>query len=353
MIQIGKYIKLKAVLVFALLLISAGCLKDNVNPASNFETSDAINMLTYLEANGDIINSPATKNAFISAQDLYSNLSNYVILDIRDAQLFADGHISGAINIQSSDLLTKVKSLGLSDGILVSQNGQSASYYCGLLRLYGLSNVYVLKFGMAGWNNHFATQWSSINGFRPTTYQYFNAVLYNKGPYTNLPEVELGPVGDIKTKIENRIESLIKEKFEDGVIYFNSTTSSLAIYSRDAFSSNIYSLVDSTFDNEYIICYDTSTNYILPGNRSVYHPDHPPHSVSYNYYYDLKSIYYLQTIPTNRQIIVYSLDGHQSAFATAYLKLFGYNVKSVLFGATWLYPWLNPFPGSMDYPYVN
>jgi hypothetical protein len=29
--------------------------------------------------------------------------------------------------------------------------------------------------------------------------------------------------------------------------------------------------------------------------------------------------------------------------------LLGYNARSLLYGATWL----NPFPGSMNYPYVN
>jgi rhodanese-related sulfurtransferase len=348
-IQMRKNSILNIISFIIPVLLASGCLKDNVSPVSSFVTSDAINMLTYLESHGDVINSRSTLGAFVSAQALYSDLSGYVVLDIRDPQLFAGGHISGAISIQSSDLLAKVKSIDTAKVILVSQNGQSASYYGGLLRLDGLNNVYILKFGMAGWNSQFATQWNSINGFKPSGYQYFNAVLYNKSPYTDLPEVNLGSSGDIKTKIENRIENLLSEKFDDGVTYVDSTTSSLAIFGGDAFHQGIFSLGDSTFDSEYIICYDTAYNYILPGSRNVYSPDHPPHSVLYTYYNDLKSIYYLQTIPTNRKIVVYSLDGHQSAFATAYLKLFGYNVKSVLFGATWLYP----FPGSMNYPYSN
>jgi rhodanese-related sulfurtransferase len=346
--MIRKNTFLKIILFAVLLFLSAGCLKDNPNPVDSFVTSDAINMLIYLELHGDVINSQATKSAFVNAQDLFLNLPNYVILDIRDPQLFAGGHISGAINIQSSGLLAKVKSIDTANVIIVSQNGQSASYYGGLLRLDGLSDVYILKFGMAGWNSQFADRWNMNNGIKPSGYQYFNALPYNKGPYTDLPDVKLSSSGDIKTKIENRIENLLSENFEDGVTYVDSTTSSLSIYGGDAFHSSIYTLSDSTFDSEYVICYDTIYNYILPGSPVVT-PEHPPHSVLYDYYYDLKSNHYLQTVPNNKKVVVYSLDGHQSAFVTAYLKLLGYNVKSVLFGATWFYP----FPGSMNYPYVN
>jgi rhodanese-related sulfurtransferase len=345
----GKNTILKIILFILPMILASGCLKDNPNPVSSFVTTDAINMLIYLESNGDVINSQATKSVFVNAQDLFSNLLSYVVLDIRDPQLFAGGHISGAINIQSSDLLAKVKSVDTANVILVSQNGQSASYYGGLLRLDGASNVYILKFGMAGWNSQFATQWNINNGVKPSGYNYFNGLPYNKGPYTDLPDVKLSSSGDIKTKIENRIENLLSEKFEDGVSYVDSTTSSLAIYGGDAFHSGIYSSADSTFDNEYIICYDTTYNYVLPGVDIRTDPDHPPHAVLYTYYRDLKSNYYLQTIPSNKEVVIYSLDGHQSAFATAYLKLLGYNVKSVLFGATWFYP----FHGSMNYPYVN
>ncbi len=339
---------LNTILFILPLLLSTGCLKDNPNPVNSFVTSDTINMLIYLESNGDIINSPATESTFVNAQDLYSNLSNYVILDIRDPQLFADGHIDGAINIQSSELLSKVKSIDTSNVILVSQNGQSASYYGGLLRLDGLSNVYILNFGMAGWNDYFADLWRLNSGDSSFSgYNHFNNLYYNRGPYSKLPEVELSSSGDIKSKIEARIQNLLSEEFEDGLTL--STSSQLTTFAADAFRIQIYTDIDSTFDDQYIACYDEPSTYAA----GLSHPlvkMHAPHAVLYTYYRDFKSIYYLQTIPTNKKVILYSRSGHQSAFATAYLRLLGYtNVRSLLFGATWL----NPFPGSMNYPYVN
>jgi rhodanese-related sulfurtransferase len=339
---------LKTIILVIPVLLAGGCLKDNPNPVNSYVTSDAIEMLMYLESNGDIINSTATISAFVNPQDLFLNLSSYVILDIRDAQLFADGHINGAITIQSPDLLSKIKSIDTSKVILVSQNGQSASYYGGLLRLDGLSNVYILKFGMAGWNDHFAGDWKNSSGNQPTGYQFFNNVAYFRGPYASLPNVKLNSSGDIKERIEARIEELLSEKFDDGVIY--NDTSSLTAWSEDVFNSDLYySSSDSSFDDQYIVCYGDNNLYYTSKGPLI-SPSHPPKSILYNAFHDLKSIYYLQTIPANKKVVIYSSSGHLSAFATSYLRLLGYtNVRSLLFGAVWI----NPFPGAMNYPYVN
>ena len=345
--NLKKGIFIKNILILIPLIIVTGCLKDNVNPLSNFEASDSIAILLYLESNGDIINSQSTANAFVSASNLYADISNYIILDIRDPQLFADGHISGSINIISSDLLTKIKSIGSTNVILVSQNGQSASYYGGLLRLDGLSNVYILKFGMAGWNDHFANNWKNASGHSPSGLKYFNNLMYKRGPYTALPEIKFSSSGDIKTKIENRIEYLLSEKFDDGVVYSNS--SSLTVYSQDAFNTNIYTSSDSTFDGQYIACYGDPSLY----SESLQNPNlpyHSPHCAFYQSFHAFKAMYYLQTIPSNKKVVLYSSSGHLSAFSKAYLELLGYtNVRSLLFGAVWF----NPFPGSMNYPYIN
>ncbi len=351
---------LKTVFFIVPLFLITGCLKDNPNPVNSFVTGDAINMLVYLESNGDIINSPATKSTFVNAQELYTNISNYVILDIRDSQLFASGHISGAINIHSSDLLAKVKSIDTARVILVSQNGQSASYYGGLLRLDGLNNVYVLTFGMASWNDYFASYWNAHAEDKPYGWKpqpsgadAFNSLPYFRGPYTDLPEVKLSSSGDIKSKIELRIQDLLSEDFNDGINY-DASPSLPSVYSVDVFNNNNYSIIDSTFDDQYIVCYDTISVYKIPGPVDVTIPTHPSHSVLYTYYQDLKSLNYLQTIPSNKKVVLYSLYGQQSAFATAYLRLLGYNARSLLYGATWLHS-IGGYsvPPSMNYPYVN
>ena len=41
----------------------------------------------------------------------------------------------------------------------------------------------------------------------------------------------------------------------------------------------------------------------------------------------------LLSIPNDKVIVVYSLNGHQSSFITAYLKMLGYDAKTLKYGA--------------------
>jgi rhodanese-related sulfurtransferase len=91
----------------------------------------------------------------------------------------------------------------------------------------------------------------------------------------------------------------------------------------------------------------------LGSNGDLTAKGHPPSSVFYmqsnGYYSDLRSTSYLQTIPSSKDIVVYSKYGHSSAFVVAYLRLLGYNAKSLLFGAGWR----ESLPGAylQNYPY--
>jgi rhodanese-related sulfurtransferase len=40
----------------------------------------------------------------------------------------------------------------------------------------------------------------------------------------------------------------------------------------------------------------------------------------------------MQTIPANKEVVVYCGTSHNSAFVTAYLRLFGYNAKTLRYG---------------------
>ena len=73
----------------------------------------------------------------------------------------------------------------------------------------------------------------------------------------------------------------------------------------------------------------------------------------------------MQSIPTDREVAVYCGTGHNSGFVTAYLRLFGYHAKTVMYGNNAfmhskmvqdrkLLSWL-PFSESEieNYPYVK
>ncbi|MFN4111364.1 MAG: rhodanese-like domain-containing protein, partial [Ignavibacteria bacterium] len=64
---------------------------------------------------------------------------------------------------------------------------------------------------------------------------------------------------------------------------------------------------------------------------------HPPTTVRYQPYEDLKSTTYLQTLPVNKPIAVYEDTGEISAYVVAYLKVLGYDVYSINLGANGMF----------------
>jgi len=70
---------------------------------------------------------------------------------------------------------------------------------------------------------------------------------------------------------------------------------------------------------------------------------------------DLRSTAFLQTIPNNKEIVVYSRIAHSSAFITAYLRLLGYNARSLLFGMKWRFDLADGFDLSEvhNYPFIT
>ena len=129
-------------IVCACLLLS-GCLKDNINQPVSVALESSAELLHYLEEQGDYINSVEAPS-LIDAAEVYANLNNYLIIDVRTQEKFISGHIETAKNISNTELLNYFLSNDLSNYIkiiIVSANGQVSAYYTCLLRLYGFNNV--------------------------------------------------------------------------------------------------------------------------------------------------------------------------------------------------------------------
>jgi hypothetical protein len=89
----------------------------------------------------------------------------------------------------------------------------------------------------------------------------------------------------------------------------------------------------------YLICYGNMRLYYA--RRFVIYEGlgHPPGAIYYIISPDseLRSNKYLQTLPTDKEIVIYDYNGQWSACMTAYLRVLGYNVRSLLFGANQLF----------------
>ena len=270
-------------------------------------------LVEYLEsANSplqkDYVNSDLPSIMLASDVRTLNATGDVYIVDIRYAEDFAAGHIPNAHNVVLSNILTHLDNADLSgvDKIaVVCYTGQTAGYATSLLRLLGYDNAFSMKWGMSSWHEDFAGKWKSNIGNAYAT--QFTTESNPKGAEGELPELSTG-LETGQDILEARVNTLLTSSDEG----FGA-----AKITNQAVVSNP--------DNYYIINYWPQAHYEDPG--------HIPGAIQYTPKESLALNTDLTTLPTDKTIVVYCYTGQTSAFLTAYLRLLGYDAKSLLFGA--------------------
>jgi len=280
------------------------------NPGQNIKIvqEDTINnneiktLLKYINNSGDYINTRGVPN-MVSADDVYDNLSSYYIIDIRSKEEYIAGHINGAVNVKTSeiiDFLNKNVSPSVYDKLVIAcHTGQTASYVTSILRLLGYNNVYAMKYGMGAWNRKL-DKWS--NG---VSNKYANKLEIKDNPKSKImpyPQIKTGKSCGAEI-LEARARTVLNTPF-----------GKLKVNADRAFT-------DSSF---YIVNYWPKDKYLK---------GHIPGAIQYTPKHDLNDSTFLNTLPTDKKILVYCFTGQNSAFAVAYLRLLGYNAFTLGFGA--------------------
>jgi rhodanese-related sulfurtransferase len=315
-----KIIKYLGILIFSVVIINNGCLEDNITPPLTGELNPVAEMLVYFESHDDFPNSELAP-ALIEAEEVFVNLNNYFLIDIRTTQEFVVGHIETAINVSTDSLFDIVKAninLGYPKIILVSKNGQSSAYFTCLLRLAGFKNVYSLSFGMASWNEDFADEWLSKLGDYGGIVNFTDST-FEKNDFSTLPQLTFtNPDDPIDLKVELRIREVISSGFKQGVEFFPSLIN---------------------LKNKYPVCYGKSNLYNARKFGVFDEMGHPPNTKSYldSPRFELRSVNYLQTLPITQPIFLYDYDGQLGACMTAYLRVLGYDTAMLLFGANQMF----------------
>lgn len=259
----------------------------------------------YVERAADLINSKIVPT-MITADEVHENLGTYLIVDLRSPEAYAQGHIKGAKNVQLAQLLdfflnscypSRYEKIAL-----VCYSGQMASYATSLLRIAGYTNMYAMKRGMSAWNRQFAEQYWIKNA----TNKYADRLETKanlKGQEYEYPKIETGKQHAIEI-VETRVQELLEKGFK-----------AARVKNDEVFENT---------DKYYIINY---------WPESKYDQGHIPGAVQYTPKKSLSRLTYLNTLPTDKPIVVYCYTGQHSAFVVAYLRLLGYDAKSLLWGA--------------------
>lgn len=281
---------------------SADSASDNESIAIDPETQL---LLKDLADNGDYVNSREFPS-LIKASVVYESLGgNIQVIDLRSPMLYAQGHIKGAINKPIEELPvyfeTGIKPFELEKIILVCDDGQVSCYAAALLRLTGYGNVYAMRWGMSAWNRKYADSgWlKGMSGkFEPS----LEKEVHEKPAAAGMPVLMTG-----LTSGADISASRIKTLFSQG-------------------SAGILITADEVFANPqqyFVINYE---------RKDKYDDGHIPGAVRYKPNATLGLTAEMSTIPAERTVVVYCGTGHNSGFVTAYLRLFGYDARTLKYG---------------------
>jgi len=243
---------------------------------------------------------------YTTAEQLHTMMAadKAYVIDIRKKADYDLGHIHDAVNLTEAEVSAHIDSEDLSaydDIVIVCASGQTAAWLTCLLNIEGHTNVSSLKFGMCSWADAFASPWqSNISSDKSTL---FTDAVTEKAAEGDLPTLTTG-FETAPEIFDARMDAVLAEGFGAAAV------TSAVVYAN--------------LDDYYILNYWPNAEYLDPG--------HIEGAVQYTPKEDIALDAALKTLPTDKTIAVYCYTGQGSANLTAYLRLVGYDAKSIKYG---------------------
>jgi rhodanese-related sulfurtransferase len=264
-------------------------------------------LLSWFEENGQYINSDKVPS-IMDARVVYSmREENIHIIDLRKPGDFQEAHIEHAVNLDASQVLTyfkeSIQAAQFSHIFLVCYDLNISGYVSGVLRLLGYDNVFAMRFGMSGWDKAIAEEYwlSSVGNFMVGI---MDTTGYPRHPAGAYPSLASNSNNGFDIAMERATE-ILQLPLEDYII-------------------TISELLKSP-DSYYTICYWPEEKYYSNG--------HLPGAIQYTPKQSLGRDQYLNTLPLDKPVVVYCYSGQHSTFVAAYLRMLGYDARSLAYGA--------------------
>ncbi len=270
-------------------------------------TQKTLLLLDWFEKNGNYINSPEIPS-IMDAQNVWAmREENIHIIDLREPEDFHEAHIEHAVNLHQTEVLDyfmhSIDPASFKSVFLICYDLNTSGYVAGVLRLLGYNNVFAIRFGMSGWDRSISEKfWLANIGNKLAGKLETQGFPMNKpGDY---PEISASGNSGFEIAMERAAEVLTHKPEE-----FNITIAEF-LENPDGF---------------YTICYWPEDKYMSNG--------HLPGAVQYDPKKSLSRDTYLNTLPLDKPTIVYCYSGQHSTFVAAYLRLLGYDGRSLAYGA--------------------
>ncbi|MDY0102100.1 MAG: rhodanese-like domain-containing protein [Lentimicrobium sp.] len=292
----NKLMRLFLILSIVPALVLTSCKKDNDD--TNFDAQKALT--TYLVANNLDINTII--GGFVMGAPADGDVSAKYVIDIRTADEFAAGHIINAHRIDLKDILTEAAKAD--KPILVAcKSGQTATHAVALLRLSGYADAVALKWGMSGWNSTLDIWTSNIGSVAEG----------NANWNTNAAPSNLTFESPAFTSTDTIPANILKAR--------------VAVVLEEGFKSVQATDVLANPSNYFINNYFNETDYAAYGHVTGANRINPL----------LVGEGQVNFLDPSKEVLTYCYTGQTSAAITAYLRVIGYNAKSVLWGMNKFY----------------
>lgn len=304
-----KQIKFLLYALFIMTFVVTSCSNDDEVPPEVINESEVL--VQYLESpdsplGKDYVSSDMPSIMAASEVKTLNVTGKVYIIDIRSAEDFGKGHIQNAHNVALGDIITHMEGINATDYDKVSivcYTGQTAGFATSILRLKGYGNVYSMKWGMCSWNKDFSSKWeNAVANGNAYASQFVNTDT-PKGEKGELPVLSTGKTTG-EDIFEARVAAVLAEGFSPAAVQNSAVFGNLANY--------------------YVVNYWNAAHYADPG--------HIPGSMQYTPKEAMQYAVDLTTLPADKTLAVYCYTGQTSAFLAAYLRILGYDAKSVLYG---------------------
>lgn len=299
--QMKKLWNLAILIALLPLFVATSCTKDDDDDPQPQENKFEV-LKDYLVANNMDLDDLLT-GWVITASDINAKAADdYYFIDLRSKADFDAGHINGAVNSTLGEVLDKAANAD-KPIIVVCYTGQTAGHAVAALRLSGYTDAKVMKWGMSGWRADLSASWENNKG---------NAAVGNAN-WVATP-------GEIASSINFNKYPTITSTHEDGANILNERVAALL---EGGFTSvtNADVLADPSAYciNNYWTEADVTDHGNITGAYRI-----QPLTLSGD------EIKYLNPDQT---VVTYCWTGQTSSMITAYLKVLGYDAKSLFFGA--------------------
>lgn len=293
-------IRLAGILLLAFLMQACGTKKQaDTGEADRFDL-----LISYIESKGDFINSAAAPAVLGITEVLSYSGDKMLMIDLRLPEAYEKGHLESAVSVQPKELIdyfeTRIDPSSFDTIVLLSEDGQDALFAVSLLRLLGYNQVFGVRYGMA-WHKDFADIWK----------KNLSSKFQDKLEYSASPEKTPQQAYPVIMSAQEDAYSLLRSRAQ---MLLEQNPAENKVSAADVFAAT------SSF---YIISYLNDGDYLI---------GHIPGSVLYQPKKSLSRSTALKTLPTDKPIIVYCHSAHVGSVTVAYLRLLGYNAKTLSYG---------------------